>query len=215
MEKTKKKKTKKKSEQPEAIEPEVMAAEEEPAQPDKEQTAEAQSAEGQAPAQEAAAAQPRTPEDEALESRLLRLQADFDNYRRRTLRERTEWQVKANEELLRDLLPVIDHYELGLKTAEKHQTDSSVIDGFKMVYDQFLAALRKCQVAPIEAEGKPFDHNLHEAITYVPSEEHPAETVIAETRRGYLIGDRLLRPAQVVVSSGSAEAGGQDKETEQ
>lgn len=170
--------------------------------------------EEQTPVEPEVAETPPDPEEEALELRLLRLQADFDNYRKRTLRERIEWQHKANESLLNEILPVLDHYELGLKTAREQKTAASVLDGFDMVYTQFLAALRKHQVAPIEAEGLPFDHNLHEAITYIPSEEHPAGTVIAETRRGYLLGEKLLRAAQVVVSSGPAEAGTQP-ETEE
>ncbi len=152
----------------------------------------------------AAAAASNREEDEALEHRLLRLQADFDNYRKRTQRERAEWQRAAHEEILRDCLPVMDHYELGLKTAAKEAIPPAVLEGLQMVYDQFLSLLRKHKVVPIEAEGKPFDHNFHEAVTQIPSEEHPADTVIAETRRGYLLGEKLLRPAQVVVSSGPA-----------
>lgn len=148
----------------------------------------------------------RTEEDEALEARLLRLQADFDNYRKRTLRERSEWQRQAAENLLADLLPVIDHYELGLNTACQQSADPSILEGFQMVYEQFMAALKKHQVTPIPVEGGEFDHNLHEAITYVPSEEHPAGAIMAETRRGYRIGEKLLRASQVVVSSGPAGA---------
>ena len=121
----------------------------------------------------------KTEEDEALESRLLRLQADFDNYRKRTLRERTAWQRDAREEVLRDCLPVLDHYELGLKTAATAELPPAVLEGFQMVYNQFLALLKRHQVEPIKAEGQPFDHNLHEAMTQLPSEEHPADTVIA------------------------------------
>lgn len=178
----------------EVIEPEVEAP-----------AADAESSDAES-APEASEPAPRSEEDEALETRLLRLQADFDNYRKRTLRERTEWQRQATENVLADLLPVIDHYELGLKTARTQKTDASVLDGFQMVYEQFLAALKKHQVTPIAAEGETFDHNSHEAITYVPSEEHPADVIIAETRRGYKIGDKLLRASQVVVSSGPAEA---------
>lgn len=197
----------------------------EPESADTNQTVEEQSETGQAanattadPADtvDAAAEQAAEPatkneaEEEALESRLLRLQADFDNYRKRTLRERTEWQRDAREEVLRDCLPVLDHYEMGLKTAATSGVAPSVQEGFQMVYDQFLNLLQSHQVKPIEAEGQPFDHNLHEAITQVPSEEHPADTVIAETRRGYLLGDKLLRPAQVVVSSGPAQEASPD-----
>lgn len=185
---TKKKKKQKEEETPTNEEAQAPAAE-----------PEAEAAPGQAPAEAA------KPEDEALETRLLRLQADFDNFRKRTLRERTDWQRQAKEEVLVDLLTVIDHYELGLKTARSQTTEASVLNGFEMIYEQFVSALKKHQVTPIEAEGQAFDHNLHEAITYVPSAEHAAGTVIAETRRGYKIGDKLLRAAQVVVSSGPAD----------
>ena len=198
------KKEKKKQETPDP--PELkMAEEQEATMPEREEPA-AAGAETMAEEQNGAdASQETTPEEEAVGARLLRLQADFDNYRRRTLRERAETQRSANEELLQELLPVVDHYEMGLNTAEKHGADPAVLDGFRLVYDQFLGVLRKQQVTPIEAEGQLFDHNLHEAITYVPSEEHPVNTIIAETRRGYLLGDKLLRPAQVVVSSGPTE----------
>jgi len=73
------------------------------------------------------------PKDEALEMRLLRLQADFDNYKKRTLREKAEWSERSNEDILKELLPVLDHFELGLKTAEQHKTDPSVLTGFTMV----------------------------------------------------------------------------------
>jgi len=145
------------------------------------------------------------PKDEALEMRLLRLQADFDNYKKRTLREKAEWSERANEDILKELLPVLDHFELGLKTAEQHKTDPSVLTGFTMVYDQFVQTLKKFKLEPIEAEGTTFDPHLHEAITHMPSESHAPDEVMAMTRRGYKLGDKLLRAAQVVVSSGSAE----------
>lgn len=144
------------------------------------------------------------PEEEALEHRLLRLQADFDNYRKRTLRERMEWGDRAVESLVQEMLTVLDHYEIGLKVAEKHHTDKAVLDGFRLVYDQLLSVLGKVGLTPIDAEGALFDHNEHEALTHMPSEEHPADQVIAQTRRGYRLGHKLLRAAQVVVSSGPA-----------
>jgi len=143
--------------------------------------------------------------DEALETRMLRLQADFDNFRKRTQRERGEWYLRANEDLLRELLPVIDHFEMGLQNAEKHHVDHAVIDGFKLVYEQLMQALGKFQLKPFESEGQVFDPHSHEAMTHVPSAEHPADVVMAETRRGYRLGDALLRPAQVIVSSGPPE----------
>jgi molecular chaperone GrpE len=145
-------------------------------------------------------------EDEALEKQLLRLRADFDNFRKRTLRERSDLSRRANEHIVEELLPILDHFEMGLSTAHQHEAEPSVIKGFKLVYDQFEATLKKFGVTAIEAESQPFDPHLHEAATYIPSEEHAENMVIAQTRRGYKLGDHLLRPAQVVVSSGAPAA---------
>ena len=143
-------------------------------------------------------------EEEPLRDQLLRMKADFDNFRKRNLRERAEWITRANEDLFLEILPVLDHYEMGLNSAENHQTDNSVIEGFKLVYNQLIDLLKKHNVTPIETTGKTFDPHHHEALTHMPS-EHPAETIAQEVRRGYLLGDKLLRAAQVVVSSGPAE----------
>ncbi len=152
-------------------------------------------------------------DDDGQAERLLRLQADFDNFRKRVQRERGDWYQQANEDLILQLLPILDHFELGLHTAEKHQVDPAVIDGFRMVYDQLEQTLAKFQLSPIDAEGRDFDPHQHEAITHVPSEEHPADTVVAQTRRGYKLGDKLIRPAQVVVSSGPSSEDGAGAET--
>jgi len=148
-------------------------------------------------------------EEEPLQLQLMRMKADFDNFRKRQVRERAEWIVRANEDLFLEILPVLDHYEMGLKSAEDHQADPSVIEGFKLVYDQLLDVLKKANVTPIETIEKEFDPHHHEALTHMPSDK-PAETIVHEIRRGYLLGDKLLRAAQVVVSSGPAE----EKESE-
>jgi molecular chaperone GrpE len=144
-------------------------------------------------------------EDESLRDQFVRLQADFANFRNRTQRERVELYQRANEDLLLEILPVLDHYEMGLQTAEQHDADKAVVDGFKLVYDQFRNVLKKFNLTPIEAVGEVFDPHKHEALTHMPSEEYPAEICSNQVRRGYLFGDKLLRPAQVVVSSGPAE----------
>jgi molecular chaperone GrpE len=148
-------------------------------------------------------------EDEPLRIQLMRLRADFDNFRKRQVRERAEWITRANEDLFLELLPVLDHYEMGLKSAEDHQIDSSVSEGFKLVYTQLIDLLEKHNVTPVEAIGEAFNPHVHEALTHMPSDK-PAETVIEQIRRGYTLGDKLLRAAQVVVSSGPAE----EKESE-
>ncbi|MGD9873857.1 MAG: nucleotide exchange factor GrpE [Kiritimatiellia bacterium] len=158
----------------------------------------------QTPAQAAEPEGPAAPELARVKDQMIRLQADFENYRRRVERERSEVYQRANEDLMTELLQVLDHFEIGLKTAEKHHADKSVLDGFRMVSDQLMAALSRFGLTPLEAEGQDFDPHRHEAVTHMPSEEHPENIVIAQTRRGYLLGDRLLRAAQVVVSSGPA-----------
>jgi len=156
-------------------------------------------------AEASAKAEALAKEEEPLQLQLLRMKADFDNFRKRQVRERVEWITRANEDLFLEMLPVIDHFEMGLKSAEEHQTDNSVTEGFTLVYNQLIDLLNKSNVTPIETTGQTFDPHHHEALTHMPSEE-PAETIVQEIRRGYLIGEKLLRAAQVVVSSGSPAA---------
>lgn len=139
---------------------------------------------------------------EPLAHQLLRLQADFENYRKRMAREKLEWIAFASEKLVLDLLPVLDHFELGLADCAKNGAPETFTAGFQLIYNQLLAAIEKAGVQPIDAEGQLFDPNLHEAISTLHSDTVPAEHVLAQTRRGYTIGAKLLRPAQVVVSSG-------------
>ena len=147
---------------------------------------------------------PVVPEDETMRDQLLRLRADFDNFRKRTQRERSELFLMANETLFLELLPIIDHFEMGFKSAEEHKTDCSVTEGFRMVYNQLLDVLKKFNVTAIDTIGEPFDPHRHESLLHMPSDK-PAGTVIEQIRRGYMLGEKLLRAAQVIVSSGSAE----------
>lgn len=150
---------------------------------------------------------PALAEEEPLKDQLLRLRADFDNFRKRTLRERGELFLFANEALFLEVLPVIDHFEMGFKSAEEHKTDCSVTDGFRLVYNQLLDVLKKFNVTAIDAVGEPFDPHRHEAILHMPSDK-PAETVLEQVRRGYMLGEKLLRAAQVIISSGPKEEDG-------
>jgi molecular chaperone GrpE len=168
-------------------------------------------AEAAAPAQQQRQDQPAQPppppppQPHPAEERLLRLRADFDNLRRRFERERQEMVTLSNERLIKELLPVLDHFELATGAAAQHKTDKAVQDGFSMVYDQFFAALAGFGLKPLDAQGKPFDPKVHEAIAQQPSAEVPEHVVMLQTRRGYMLGDRLLRPAQVIVSGGPAQ----------
>ena len=144
-------------------------------------------------------------EEESLRDQFVRLQADFANFRNRTQRERIELYQRANEDLLLEILPVLDHYEMGLQTAKQHDADQAVVDGFQLVLDQFQNVLKKFNLTPIDAIGEAFDPHKHEALTHMPSDEYAAETCSNQVRRGYMFGDKLLRAAQVVVSSGPAD----------
>ena len=163
-------------------------------------------AEGVPVAAEAApAAEPQPSPEEVLKDRLLRLQADFDNYRKRMDREKKDWIAFASEKLVLELLPVLDHFELGLADSAKNGAPAAFVEGFQLICSQLRAALEKAGVQAIEAEGAAFDPHVHEAITHLPSDDVPADHVVAQTRRGYKLGDKLLRAAQVVVSSGPAD----------
>ena len=138
------------------------------------------------------------------ESQLLRLRAAFDNFRKRTLREKDELYRRAHEDLMTDLLPVLDHLELGLAAARDHDADESFVEGVRMVADQLVGVLQAYGLNPVETDGVEFDPHVHEAIAHLPSDTVPAGRVMESTRKGYRLADRLLRAAQTVVSSGPA-----------
>src|SRR5213078_2145694 len=135
----------------------------------------------------------------------LRTQADFENYKKRSAREKEEAIKYANKSLLERLVGIIDNFELGLAAAKEQSADSPIYSGLVLVQKQLSDLLAENGLQPIEAEGKTFDPNLHEAIAHEPSNEYPEEIVMRQTRRGYRFKDRLLRPAKVVVSSGPAK----------
>jgi molecular chaperone GrpE len=138
----------------------------------------------------------------AIDDRLLRMQADFDNYRKRVLRERQEIVHRANEELITDLLPALDHLDLAIAAAVTHGASPAFLEGFQIVSDQFRTALKRFGLEPVDAHGQTFDPRVHEAIAFIPSADVPESSVLQQTRRGYRLGAKLLRPAQVMVSSG-------------
>ena len=144
----------------------------------------------------------------ALQDRLLRLQADFDNFRKRTQREKADWIRGANEDILSELLPVIDHLELALGATEGATAPDALTQGVRMVREQLLGALARFGLQPVDA-GATFDPTRHEAISHLASATVSENGIIAQSRRGYQLGDRMLRPAQVVVSSGPAFAAGE------
>src|SRR4051812_7772612 len=132
----------------------------------------------------------------------LRSQADFENYKKRSAREKEEAIKYANSSLLEKLIAIVDNFELGLEAARAEGEKSPVFSGMSMVLKQLMDFLADSGLQPIAATGQKFDPNLHEAIAHEPSDEVPEGTVIRQMRRGYKLKDRLLRPSSVVVSSG-------------
>jgi molecular chaperone GrpE len=135
----------------------------------------------------------------------LRSQADFENYKKRAAREKDEAIKYANTSLLGKLLPILDNFELGLSAARGEGEKSPIFSGMSMILKQLNDFLSENGVQAIEAEGQKFDPNLHEAIAREPNDKVPEGTVLRQTRRGYRLKDRLLRPSSVVVSSGPRE----------
>jgi len=135
----------------------------------------------------------------------LRSQADFDNYKKRAAREKEDAIKFANSSLLERLIPIVDNFELGLSAARGEGEKSPIFSGMGMVLKQLTDFLAENGLQPIDAEGQKFDPNQHEAIAHEPSASAPEGVVIRQTRRGYRLKDRLLRPSSVVVSSGAAK----------
>ena len=135
----------------------------------------------------------------------LRSQADFENYKKRAAREKEEAIKYANSSMLERLIAIIDNFELGLSAARGEGEKSPIFAGMNMVLKQLTDFLTDNGLQPIDAAGQKFDPNVHEAIAHEASEEVPEGIVIRQTRRGYRMKDRLLRPSSVVVSSGPAK----------
>jgi molecular chaperone GrpE len=143
---------------------------------------------------------------EELQGRLLRAQADLENFRRRTDRERDEARKFESLRLVRDLLPGLDGLNRAIASAEQTGDLQTLLNGIRMVTQQFRDVLKAHAAEPIDALGKPFDPNLHEALTQVPSAEHEPMTVLQVVEVGYRLHDRVVRPARVIVSSAPPEA---------
>jgi len=132
--------------------------------------------------------------------RYLRTVAEFDNFKKRTQREREEYIRFANESLLRELLPVLDNFDRALEAARAAAETESVVAGVELIQRELLKALEKFGVTPYSALGQPFDPERHEAVLRVVRPGAPDMTVVEETQRGYLLNGRVLRPAMVVVA---------------
>jgi len=159
---------------------------------------------------------PATPEDDAaLEEatdfaakaeeyydQLLRLRAEFENFRKRMARERLEQARFAAEEIMVAVLPVLDNLERALEAAMADVETDSLLVGVEMTRTQLLDALSRFGLVRMQVVGVPFDPNLHEAVDYAPSDEHPDGVILEELQHGYMLNGKVVRPALVRVSSG-------------
>lgn len=146
-------------------------------------------------------------------SQYMRIAADFDNFRKRTEREKSELELRVKRDTISELLPVIDSFERS-RTQIKPDTEQEVNihKSYQGVYKQLVDGLKRVGVSPMRVEGQTFDPNFHDAIMREPTEEHPEGTIIEELRRGYLLGEMVLRHAMVKVAAPPEQADDSDSE---
>lgn len=135
----------------------------------------------------------------------LRSQAELQNYRKRAQKEADEIRLYQALPLARDLLPALDNLHRTLVAAETSKNVDKLLEGVRLVAKQIEAALSRHQIVAIEAAGKPFDPNLHQAVQQLPTSEHPPMTVMHEVERGFTLQDRVVRPATVIVAQAPAD----------
>ena len=139
-------------------------------------------------------------ERDQLKDQLLRTMADFQNFRKRVMDEKRLVEERAKERIFLELLPVLDNFERSLAAIEAGANPDSIREGVLAVDRQFRSVLTSQNVTRIEAVGAPFDHDLHDAIATVESDEYPPGTIVDEIEAGYRMGDRVIRHAKVRVS---------------
>lgn len=137
---------------------------------------------------------------DAEKDRVLRLSAEFENYKKRKQREMDEFKKFANETIFRQILPVVDNLERAMASAESNPDEKSLLEGVRMIHKEVLKIFDMFSVKVVNAEKQPFDPNFHQAVTRVETDEFPENTVTAVLQNGYVLHDRLIRPAMVVVS---------------
>ncbi|SDY51317.1 molecular chaperone GrpE [Evansella caseinilytica] len=137
---------------------------------------------------------------EETTNRMLRLQADYDNFRRRTRLEREADAKYRSQRLVEELLPILDNFERAMLTPLDSEDGKSFMQGVEMIYRQFQDALAKEGVEPIKTVGEPFDPQVHQAVMQVKVEEYDSNIVVEELQKGYMLKDRVIRPAMVKVN---------------
>ncbi len=144
-------------------------------------------------------------EKEELQQKLLRKAADFENFRKRALREKEDLRDSTEAFLIEDLLPAIDTLKLGLDAASKHPAADDITQGFNLVLDQFNNILSQRGLMETDPVGEPFDPKIHESVSQIACEETPEGHIAQTIRIGYFFKEKLLRPAMVAVSTGAPD----------
>lgn len=141
-------------------------------------------------------------EKSEMHDRYLRLYSEFDNYRKRTNKDKIELIKNASEEMIRAILPVVDDFERAIKTADNIEGSEAIKEGVLLIYSKLMTILKQKGLSPIESIGKPFDTDFHEAITNIPAtDESQKGNVVDEIQKGYLLNEKIIRHAKVVVAN--------------
>ena len=148
-----------------------------------------------------------------INGKYLRLYAEFENYKKRVIKDKEDLVKYGNESLLYEILPFIDHLEMALKHAS-NEVSSGLVQGVEITLRDLRKTLDKFGLAAIEADGKPFDPMVHHAMSQVERDDIEDNTIVEEFRRGYMLRDKVLRPALVAVSKKTDKGGEQEEETE-
>ncbi|UTR17068.1 nucleotide exchange factor GrpE [Salipaludibacillus sp. LMS25] len=134
-------------------------------------------------------------------NRMLRIQADYDNFRRRTKQEKESAAKYRSQNLAEKLLPALDNFERGMMITPQQEETKSLLQGMEMVYRQLKDALAEEGIEPIETVGKPFDPHYHQAVMQVETDEYESNVVVEEMQKGYQLKDKVIRPAMVKVNA--------------
>ena len=153
-------------------------------------------------------------EKNELSDRLLRTMAEFDNYRKRVTREKEGLVKYGTERLACEILPIVDNFERALEQSHSATDTDPLIDGLQMILKQLLTALEKFEIKPFNSTGEQFNPEIHEAMAQQEHPDHEDNTIIEQFQKGYMLGERLLRPARVIVSRAPAETADEPESTD-
>jgi len=137
--------------------------------------------------------------------RMMRLAAEFDNYKKRSAKEYENIRKYAAENIIKELIPIVDNFERAIESANESKDIDSLLKGISLILSQMLNLLEKEGVVRIKAVGEVFDPNVHEAVMHIASDDYPENVVAQELQKGYILRDRVVRPAMVSVSKGSKD----------